>query len=134
MKQTYVIDGGRFSTLDGFFDEISRVLVPECWWGKNLDAFNDVLRGGFGTPEGGFILRWENSETSRQELGYAETVRQLRLRLERCHPTNRSHIASQVRDAEKNIGPTVFDWLVEIIRGHGAGGTEAGDGVELELE
>ena len=61
-KPVYEIDGNRFSTLEGFYDEISRVLIPGPYWGRNLDAFNDILRGGFGTPEVGFILRWKNSQ------------------------------------------------------------------------
>ncbi len=81
-KKIYVIDGHHFTTLEEFYDEISRVLIPHTHWGWNLDAFNDILRGGFGTPEEGFILWWKNSDISRQRLGYTETVRQLTLRLE----------------------------------------------------
>lgn len=64
-KRSYEIDGSRFSTLEGFFEEISSVLIPGTDWGKNLDAFNDILRGGFGTPDDGFILKWKNSNLSR---------------------------------------------------------------------
>ena len=53
MKPTLEIDGTRFDTLEGFYDEVSRQLIPRSDWGRNLDAFNDILRGGFGTPEGG---------------------------------------------------------------------------------
>lgn len=67
-KRQYVIDGQNFRSLDEFYDEISSVLIPETFWGKNLDAFNDILRGGFGTPEEGFILRWINSDISRARM------------------------------------------------------------------
>jgi RNAse (barnase) inhibitor barstar len=132
-KSTYEIDGSRFSTLEGFYDEISRVLIPGAKWGHNLDAFNDILRGGFGTPEGGFVLRWKNSALSRERLCYQETVRQLELRLEHCHAANRGLVAQSLNDAEQGRGTTVFDWLVEIIEVHEAGGREADDGVELVL-
>ena len=66
---TYEIDGRDFSTLDGFYDEISRVLIPGVFWGRNLDAFDDVLYGGFGTPDEGFALIWKNHELSRDVLG-----------------------------------------------------------------
>ena len=46
-------------------------LVPGRRWGRNLDAFNDILRGGFGTPEVGFTLVWRNAHTSQQRLGPA---------------------------------------------------------------
>ena len=68
--ETYRIDGERFSTLEEFYEEISRVLIPNAKWGHNLDAFNDILRGGFGTPDEGFILIWENSAVSKRRLGY----------------------------------------------------------------
>jgi RNAse (barnase) inhibitor barstar len=68
---SYEIDGTTFRDLDGFFGEISRVLIPGAEWGRNLDAFNDILRGGFGTPEHGFTLRWKNHALSRHRLGSA---------------------------------------------------------------
>ena len=128
----YEINGSAFSTLDEFYDEISRVLLPDSDW-KDLDAFNDILRGGFGTPEGGFVLRWRNHEASRERLGYAETVRQLERRLERCHPSKRDRVRADLAQARAEQGPTVFDWLTEIIRTHGPNGEEARDGVELIL-
>lgn len=130
----YIIDGNNFTTLEEFYDVISYVLIPGANWGRNLDAFNDILRGGFGTPDGGFLIRWVNSAESRLRLGYGETVRQLKLRLGRCHPTNRPFVKQELTEAEANCGPTVFDWLVEIIQDHCAGGDEAEDGVELLLE
>jgi len=133
-KPTYVIEGREFTTLEGFYNEISRVLIPEAEWGRNLDAFNDILRGGFGTPAGGFILEWRSSELSKERLGYSETVRQLEERLSRCHSTARKRVSAELELARKHAGPTVFDWLVEIIRLHGEGGSEAEDSVELHLK
>lgn len=131
--KAYQMDGTNFETLEGFYDEVSRVLIPRVSWGRNLDAFNDILRGGFGTPEEGFVLIWENSEISRVNLGYAETVRQLQKHLERCHLTARPKFKAQLNDARNHVGPTVFDWLIEIIRIHGSGGREAEDNVVLVL-
>jgi RNAse (barnase) inhibitor barstar len=133
MGRQYEIDGNDFSTLEEFFEEISRVLIPGAVWGRGLDAFNDILRGGFGTPDEGFTLRWRNHRVSQQRLGYAETTRQLELRLERCHPTGRKKVAAELALARTQGGETVFDWLLEIIRVHGPGGREAEDGVELVL-
>jgi RNAse (barnase) inhibitor barstar len=133
MAQEYVIDGTQTVSLEAFFEQFSNVALSGRW-GRNLDAFNDVLRGGFGTPDEGFVLRWANSETSKKLLGYPETVRQLELRLERCHPDNRENVRGQLADASRGIGPTVFDWLMEIIAVHGVGGEEAVDNVQLILE
>ena len=64
-EATYEIDGRDFSTLEEFLEVIGNVLIPEADWGRSLDAFHDILRGGFGTPEGGFRLRWKHSAVSR---------------------------------------------------------------------
>jgi hypothetical protein len=45
--------GGNFSDFDGFAREFSTLLCHHTWQG-NSDAFNDILREGFGTPEGGW--------------------------------------------------------------------------------
>ena len=125
----YEIDGTRFSTLEEFFAEFSRVVIPQYDPGShNLDAFDDVLSGGFGTPDEAFALHWKNHEVSRQRLGYPETVRQLELRLARCHPTNRVSVSRDLEQARVQQGPTVFDWLTEIIRDHSP------DGVQLLLD
>jgi len=132
-KPTCEIDGSRFATLEEFYDEISRVLIPGARWGHNLDAFNDILRGGFGTADGGFVLRWLNADRSRERLGHAETVRQLERRLQRCHSSNRPQVARDLEQARRGEGATVFDSLLEIISVHTPGGREEEDGVELVL-
>jgi RNAse (barnase) inhibitor barstar len=134
MSTVYEIDGTRFSTLEGFFEEVSHVILAEADWGRNLDAFNDILRGGFGTPEEGFTIRWKNHALSQERLGYPETVRQLKLRLRRCHASNRAAVAADLAEAEREEGLTVFDWIVDIIRRHGASGEEADQSVSLVLE
>lgn len=133
-KKTYIIDGANFSTLQEFYDEVSRSLIPDAQWGHNLDAFNDILRGGFGTPPDGFILEWKNSELSKQRLGYPETIRQLELRLERADSSNHAQIRAELEQAKRGKGRTVFDWLIEIIEIHCRGGAEEVDGIELQLE
>jgi len=132
----YVIDGARIGSLEEFLREFSRVVIP-CYsppLSSSLDAFNDILRGGFGTPEEGFTLRWVNSAASRANLGYAETARVLERRIETCHPENVDRVRKELALARSGQGPTVFDWLVEIIRVHGPGGSEAEDNVRLILE
>lgn len=133
MKRVIEIDGVLFSTLEEFFSHFQQRALTGTW-GRNLDAFNDVLRGGFGTPDGGFILRWKNHQLSRQRLGSFETARQLRKRLKTCHPTNAESEMADLKLSLRGEGSTVFDWLLEIIRVHGPGGEEEKDGVELILD
>jgi RNAse (barnase) inhibitor barstar len=132
-RPTLEIDGAQFSDLETFYRHVSDRLIPGAEWGHNLNAFNDILRGGFGTPEDGFILKWVNSERSRQMLGMPETIRFLELTLQRCHPSNIASVKADIEAARRGEGQTLFEILVDIIRSHGAGGREARDGVELIL-
>ena len=127
------IDGLMFSSLEEFYDHFSERALDGSFWGRNLDAFSDVLRGGFGTPDGGFKLVWLNHAISKTRLGYDETVRQLEIRLTRCHPANEWYVQADLERARRAQGPTVFDWLIEIISVHCAGGQEFEDCIELEL-
>ncbi len=127
-----VIDGSRFDDLSGFAHEFSS-LLDDYTWTDNLDAFNDILRGGFGTPDGGFVLQWRHSERSREALGWEATTAWLARTLERCHPSNRESVRKQLAAARRHTGSTVFDWIVEIIREHGPGGDEAENNVLLQL-
>jgi hypothetical protein len=43
-------------------------------------------------------------------------------------------MSKELENARTHNGPSVFDWLVEIIRIHGRGGREEQDAVQLLLE
>ena len=72
-KQTIKINGDNFSDLETFYDEIEKVLTKNlnAKTGRNLDAFNDLLRGGFGVYdyEEPVKLIWTNFSKSKQTLG-----------------------------------------------------------------
>jgi len=57
--------------MDEFAKHFSQRVLREHRWRGNLDAFNDILRGGFGTPDEGFVLVWRDHLTSREHLGAA---------------------------------------------------------------
>ncbi len=134
MKPEYRLDGRRIFSLETFYDELQRALIIPPAWGRSLGALADLLAGGdFGLPESGFRLRWEHSAISRKRLGHSETVRQLELRLVRCHSESRASVQSDIALAQQGRGPTVFDWLVETIRDHGRGVPGAEHGVILRL-
>jgi len=125
-KRVYVVDGSRFSTLAECAVEFTRVLGLTMPWNGNLDAFNDFLRGGFGTPDEGFVLIWRHSKHSRQQLGYAETLCWLEERVHHCHPSNVAHFQDRIAAARRQEGETLFDTLVAVIRDH--------EDIELRLE
>ena len=49
-----------------------------------------------------------------------------------CHPSNGEYMLSRRDDARAGNGQTLLDILVEVIRDHGPGGSQADDGVVLE--
>lgn len=132
MKKVYTIDGEKFSTLEEFYKHFGEVVLSgyTC---PNLNAFNDVLRGGFTTPEDGFVIRWLHSEISRERLGYAETIKWLGRIIKSAHPSGHDKIRTSIKDAKEEHGPTLFDKIVEIILDHRPGGKQMTENVELEL-
>jgi len=133
-KITYIIDGKDFSDLGGFAKVFSSTVLKDDAWDGNLDAFNDILGGGCGTPDRGFILVWKNSNKSKDDLGYIETEKWFDQHSRTCHSSNKQRMIEGMDDARKKEGETIFDWLIEIIKDHGPGGAYSEDDVILELE
>ena len=67
---TFRIDGRKIKSVKDFYREIGRsVNGPGGYFGKNLDALADCLRGGFGTPEDRpYEFEWQHSDVSRRHL------------------------------------------------------------------
>ncbi len=90
--KTYLVDGSHVRTRADFFTELGRAVNgPGGYFGSNLDALVDCLRGGFGTPEDEpfrFVLRdaariksavgkrdWDAIEEIFEEAGVSLTTR-----------------------------------------------------------
>ena len=73
MREVFTIDGRRFSSMAGFYDEVERVFTfgLDQKIGRNLNAFNDILRGGFGRHAYGqpIHIQWLAYEKSVRNLG-----------------------------------------------------------------
>ena len=125
-RREYVVDGATFNTLGDAAAEFNRVLGLTMPWQGDLDAFNDFLRGGFGTPHEGFVLVWRGSAVSRERLDYGETIKWLEERVQNCHPTNVPVMQQRLAAARRGEGQTLFDMLLEIVQDH--------EDIELRLE
>lgn len=71
MKE-FILDGNNFSSIEGFYNEIDKLLTKDLEWkpGHNLNALNDLLRGGFGVFDDEPIkIKWVNYEKSKNDLG-----------------------------------------------------------------
>jgi len=135
-KPIFVIDGSRFLDFEGFAREISPWIDRDTWWYGygNLDAFDDVLAGGYGTPDCGFVIRWIHSDLSRSALGHGATEQWLKRRLVRSRVGYSEDTIRRLDDARHGRGPTLFDYIVDIIRGWGPGGIQPDGDIELYLE
>ncbi len=123
LKKEIIFDGNNFSNEEQFDHEYKRVLTKDVEWVKcgeyvNLDSFNDFLRGGFGVIEYDepYKINWLNSEKSKIDLGYSEQVKHWENILISCHPTAVEYVKKKIDDAKNNIGQTLFDEIVEIIK------------------
>jgi RNAse (barnase) inhibitor barstar len=75
---TFRIDGRKIKSTKDFYREIGiAVNGPGGYFGRNLDALADCLRGGFGTPEDRpYEFVWEHSAQSRRRLpSFVDSVR-----------------------------------------------------------
>jgi RNAse (barnase) inhibitor barstar len=130
MTKEIIIDGDNFSTLMEFYDEVESKLTKGLDWriGRNLDAFNDVLRGGFGVHEyeEPIAIKWFHSDKSKKDLGQAETIKYIGEKLKRCHPTNISSVEKDLQLVKNGKGQILFDIIVDILQGH--------DNIELKIE
>jgi len=129
-RKLIVINGENFYDMESFYIEIDKVMTKDLTWktGHNLDAFNDLLRGGFGMFEylEPIELIWKNSEKSRKDLGFTETIKCYEASLRTCHPSNADGLKRDIENAKQGKGTTLFDLIIEIIEDH--------EHIELQLK
>lgn len=89
--KTFLLDGNNFSSMEGFYDEIDKLLTKNLQWktGHNLNAFNDLLRGGFGVHDYSepITIKWINYSKSKKDL-VDETVLMLLEIMLNCDDTD----------------------------------------------
>ena|SRR5690349_18514768 len=125
-----ILDANQFSNLTEFYDEVEAKLTKGLDWkiGRNLNAYNDVLRGGFGFHryEEKITVHWKNSEKSKKDFGVKETIRVLKASLKTCHSSHTPFIKKHIERLKAGKGKTLFDDIIKITRSH--------DHVTLKLE
>lgn len=64
-KKMTVINGGHFSNLEGFYEEISLLFMKEeDWKVGTLDGFDDILYSVHSD------ITWKDSQKSKEDLGF----------------------------------------------------------------
>ncbi|WP_426479048.1 ribonuclease inhibitor [Chryseobacterium sp. CBSDS_008] len=120
-RKMIVIHGGHFSSLGGFYEEASSVLMKDTDWKVGtLDGFDDILYGGFGVIEGKEEIEmiWKESEKSKEDLGYQATREFYENKIRQGKPFNIELIQQKLDNLTEGKGQTLFDILVEIIESH----------------
>lgn len=116
-----VINGGHFSSLEGFYDEVSSVLMKDTDWKVGtLDGFDDILYGGFGVFENNeeTEIIWKESGKSKNDLGLQATQEFYENKIRQGKPFNIELIQQKLKDLPEGKGQTLFEILVEIIQSH----------------
>ncbi|MHA1156919.1 MAG: barstar family protein [Candidatus Heimdallarchaeota archaeon] len=78
----FTISGRNINSIEEFHDEVQNVLCPKfSGYGRNWNAFNDILRGGFGPFEldEKIIIIFKNKRNVRKRLGENFLVKLTRL-------------------------------------------------------
>ena len=88
--------------------------------GQSLDAFNDLLYGGFGAIKSRepIELIWSNSEESRQALGYEVTKAYYDEKLKPDSPFDKKMFREKLAALENGNGETYFEIILSVIADH----------------
>ncbi len=116
-----VIHGGHFSSLDGFYEEASSVLMKDVDWKVGtLDGFDDILYGCFGVfgNKEKIEIIWKESQKSKEDLGFAATHEFYENKIRQGQPFNIQLIQQKLDELEEGKGQTLFEILLEIIESH----------------
>ncbi len=120
--KTLTIRGRYIRDIPSFYTEINRVFMADEAWklGESLDAFNDLLFGGYGAISGRepVELVWMDIEASRVALGIETTRAHLSAKLRQPELYSGTIIQRQLDQLEEGEGSTYFDTILDIIRDH----------------
>ncbi|AYZ12659.1 ribonuclease inhibitor [Chryseobacterium arthrosphaerae] len=120
-EKMIVIHGGHFSSLEGFYEEVSNVLMKNTDWKiGTLDGFDDILYGGFGVFENNEPIEivWKESQKSAEDLGIKATREFYGNKIRQGKPFNTKLLQQKLDDLMEGKGQTLFEILVEIIQSH----------------
>ena len=112
-KKMTVINGGHFSDLEGFYNEVSELFMnDEDWKVGTLDGFDDILYRIDSD------ITWKNSQKSKEDLGFDLTKEFYENKIRIGKPFNVKLIQQKLDELIEEKGETLFEILVEIIESH----------------
>lgn len=108
-KKMTVINGGHFSDLEGFYEEISQLFMKdEDWKVGTLDGFDDILYGVESD------ITWKDSQKSKKDLGFELTKEFYENKIRQGKPFNVKLIQQKLDELIEEKGETLFEILVEL--------------------
>lgn len=108
MKE-YIIDGSKFSTYEGAYIEIKSVLSEGAE--TNILSIREIVKKYINNEN--ITVVWQNSHKSKTDLGYEETIKYLKKRLQTVPLHELVPTLQEVKKAEEFTGPTMFDKIIE---------------------
>lgn len=112
-KKMTVINGGHFSDLEGFYEEVSKLFMKdEDWKIGTLDGFDDIL---YGVETD---ITWKDSQKSKEDLGFDLTKEFYENKIRQGKPFNVQLIQQKLDELIAGNGQTLFEILIEIIESH----------------
>ncbi|WP_404986532.1 ribonuclease inhibitor [Chryseobacterium sp. M5] len=112
-KKMTVINGGHFSDLEGFYEEISQLFMKnEDWKVGTLDGFDDIL---YGVETD---ITWKDSQKSKEDLGFDLTKEFYENKIRQGKPFNVQLIQQKLDELIAGKGQTLFGILIGIIESH----------------
>lgn len=122
MKTTIIFDGTNIHDIPSFYEEVNRVFMVNTDWrlGQSLDAFNDMLYGGYGKIKGDeeIELVWKNFEQNKKDLGLELTKSYYEEKLKSPNKFNTDFVKEKLTELENGTGKTYFEIILEIIGEH----------------
>lgn len=122
MSKQIIIDGNQIHDIKSLYEEINlKFMQGEDWQlGESLDAFDDLLYGGFGAIKGDepINLVWKNFENNREVLGFDLTLNFYENKLKQPQIFNKKIIEDKIQKLKNTGRDTYFDIILEIIASH----------------
>ncbi|WP_312323550.1 ribonuclease inhibitor [Soonwooa sp.] len=122
MKKEILIDGSKIVDKTSLYTELNNKLMPNENWklGESLDAFNDLLYGGFGEINGNEPIRliWKDFLRMKELFGHDFTLNFYHEKLKYPNSYNKNLIKNSIKELNAGTGKTYFEIILEIIADH----------------
>ena len=112
-------DGAAANSRAGFYEEVERNFASNLSWkiGRNLNAFNDVLRGGFTFHDYDekVVIHWQSCAKSIRGLDGKSMVAEYEEFFNLSTPLDRTAILALLKKGNRCKGGAFFPMVCELI-------------------